>query len=144
MSLLWKWGKVCTLPLGERYRPLHQAPSASFTGQYQPLPLVLGFIAPCVGHCGVSSVGGRPLTSSHWLAASTWAWTLAKSTPRKVTMTSCPWIRPLSVMLTGASGNGAVGAAGCAGGGWLAPPGWRRARPAWLWSAPALAGQSQR
>ena len=42
---------------GERYRALHQAPSASFTGQYQPLPLVLGFMAPCVGHCGVVSAG---------------------------------------------------------------------------------------
>ena len=47
---------------------------------------------------------------SHWLASSTCALTLAKSTPRKVTMTSWPCRVALSVMLTGASGSGAVGA----------------------------------
>src|SRR6516165_7315664 len=100
-------------PLGGHW-PLHQEPSASLCGQYQPLPLVLGFMAPCVGHCGVVSGLCPRWAWSHWLASSTCALTLAKSTPRKVTMTSCPCRVALSVIDTGASGSGTVGAAGCA------------------------------
>ena len=57
-------------------------------------------------------------TLSHSDACSTCALTLAKSTPRKVTMTSWPCRVAFSVMLTGASGSGARGSVGCAG--WLA------------------------
>src|SRR5215475_7054705 len=103
----------CGAPLG-RHLPLHQEPSASLCGQYQPLPLVLGFIAPCVGHCGVVSAVCPLWAWSHWLASSTCTLTLAKSTPRKVTMTSWPCRAAFRVILTGASGRGAVGASGCA------------------------------
>ena len=43
-------------------------------------------MAPCLGHCGVSSAVCPLWAWSHWLASSTCALTLAKSTPRKVTM----------------------------------------------------------
>src|SRR3954447_3567650 len=97
-------------PLGG-HLPLHQEPSASLCGQYQPLPLVLGFMAPCVGHWGVVSTGAAGVLAgacavSHAEASSTCALTLAKSTPRKVTSTSWPPKRAFSVMLTGASGKG--------------------------------------
>src|SRR5215510_14031576 len=110
-------------PLGG-HLPLHHEPSASLCGQYQPLPLVLGFMAPCLGHCGVVSALCPPWAWSHWLASSTCDLTLAKSTPRKVTMTSWPCRVALSVILTGASGSGAVGASGCAGGSWLGGLAW--------------------
>src|SRR6516162_9199366 len=103
-------------PLGG-HLPLHQEPSASLCGQYQPLPLVLGFMAPCVGHCGVVSAVCPRWAWSHWLASSTCALTLAKSTPRKVTMTSWPCRVAFSVIDTGASGRGAGEA--CVGAGWL-------------------------
>src|SRR5262249_28108049 len=100
---------------------LRQERSASLCGQYQPLRLVLGFMAPCVGHWGGAAV--CPLWAwSHWLASSAFALTLAKSPPRKVTSTSCPCRVAFSVMLTGASGRGAVGASGCAGAGASAWP----------------------
>src|SRR5439155_915443 len=52
-----KWGRARRpCPVGS-YLPLHQLPSANLVGQYHPLPLVLGFIGPCVGHRGASSVG---------------------------------------------------------------------------------------
>src|SRR5436190_3496299 len=127
-SLLWKRGRPAgSAPRG--YLPLHQWPSGSFTGQYQPVPFVLGFRAPCVGHCGVASaVGGLPWVCNHALACSTCTFTLAKSVPRKVTRTSCPLSLALSVMLTGASGSGELVSAGevCTGGGvgWLGTSAW--------------------
>src|SRR4030095_16706400 len=102
-----RWCGERGAPLGGHV-PLHHEPSASLCGQYQPLPLVLGFMAPCLGHCGVSSVVGPRWAWSHWLASSTCALTLAKSTPRKVTMTSWPCRVTFSVMLTGASGSGSA------------------------------------
>ena len=79
----------------------------------QPLPFLLGFIAPWSGHSGACGRvdGGGVWRWSHWLACSTCAWTLAKSWPRKVTSTSCPCSMAFSVILTGASGKG-----------WLAAP----------------------
>src|SRR5262249_6939733 len=74
---------------------------------------------PCLPHqpsgCSVPCVGGcaGACTLSHSDACSTCALTLAKSTPRKVTITSWPCRVAFSVILTGASGNGAVGASGC-------------------------------
>ena len=119
MCSLRAMGRACALPCGG-YLPLHQEPSASLCGQYQPLPLVLGFMPPCLGHCGVSSAVCPLWAWSHWLASSTCALTLAKSTPRKVTRTSCPCRVAFRVIDTGASGRGVVGASGCAGVGWLA------------------------
>src|SRR5262245_34203102 len=108
-------------PLGG-HLPLHQEPSASLCGQYQPLPLVLVFMAPCVGHWGVSSAVCPRWAWSHWLASSTCALTLAKSTPRKVTSTSCPCRVAFSVIDTGASGKGAGEA--CVSAGWLEASAW--------------------
>ena len=36
----------------------HQESSSSLVGQYQPVPFVLAFMAPCVGHCGTVSAWG--------------------------------------------------------------------------------------
>src|SRR5262249_31926053 len=83
---------------------------------------------PCLAHqplgCAVVCVGGcaGACTLSHSEACSTCALTLAKSTPRKVTSTSCPCRVAFSVIDTGASGSGNVGVSGCAG--WLGASGW--------------------
>src|SRR4029453_2639923 len=118
---------VCPAP-EQRYRPLHQ-PSAVLCDHQERPSFWLGVICtPCLLHqpsgCPVLCVGGCAgvCTLSHSDAASTWALTLAKSIPRNVTSTSCPCRVALSVMLTGASGSGAVGASGCAG--WLGASVW--------------------
>src|SRR5262249_4923299 len=97
---------------------------AILAGQYHvPLALVLSFMAPCHGQTGVC-VGCTVLGSagawalSHSDACSTCVLTLAKSTPRDVTSTSCPCRLAFSVMLTGASGRGAGVGCGCAGSAW--------------------------
>jgi hypothetical protein len=54
-----------------------QEPSANLCGQYQPFPLVLACIAPCVGHCGVVAVvwaltaGLSPRLRIGWLSSAT-------------------------------------------------------------------------
>ena len=91
---LWFW-VICTLCLA-----------------HQPLGSSVFCVGGCAGAC----------TLSHSAACSTCTLTLAKSTPRKVTMTSWPCRVAFRVILTGASGNGAVGASGCAG--WRLAGGW--------------------
>jgi hypothetical protein len=109
------------------YLPRHQRPSAVLC-EYHTWPLRSYRLstALCAWQYGVSSLSGCVVrwaggcggawTLSHSDACSTCALTLAKSTPRKVTMTSWPCRVALSVMLTGASGSGAVGAGDCASG----------------------------
>jgi hypothetical protein len=127
--LLWKWGRACTLP-GGGYLPLHQPSAVRWDHQERPSLWFCVICTLCLLHqpgrsqrsdCPVPCVGdwAGACTLSHWLASSTCALTLAKSVPRRVTMTSCPCRVALSVILTGASGNGTVGTSGCAGGGWL-------------------------
>src|SRR6266446_7393612 len=88
------------------YRPLHQPLAVLWLYHMLPSLPWFSFIATlCLGHCGVSAVGGPPCAWSHWLAASTCTLTLAKSVPRRVTRTSCPLSVAFSVMLTGASGS---------------------------------------
>src|SRR5262245_16657166 len=115
---------------GWRYFPLHQ-PSVVLWDHHEWPSLWFSFIwTPCLAHqpsgrsvlCVDGCAGVCPL--SHSDACSTCALTLAKSTPRKVTSTSCPCRAAFSVMLTGASGRGTVGASGCAGGGWLDGSAW--------------------
>src|SRR6266446_234302 len=81
-----------------------------------PLPLVLGFIAPCVGHCGVSSTG-FVATGKRCRMTSSRASNRPSSTSRKV---SCTW-RPASSRWTftdaGASGKDAVGGSAGVGAG---------------------------
>ena len=48
-------------------------------------------------------------------ACSTWVLTVAQSVPRLVTMVSLPLTKPLTVMLIGASGSGALGVCGSMG-----------------------------
>src|SRR5439155_9652903 len=113
-------------PVGS-YLPLHQPSAALWLYHVLPSLPWFSFIGtPCLGHCGVSAVAGPSCAWSHWLAASPCTLTLAKSVPRKVTSTSCPWRVALSVMLTGASGSGVVETVGeaCGEVGWLGAVAW--------------------
>jgi hypothetical protein len=112
---------------GWRYWPRHQRPSAVLWLYHTWPPRSYRFsTALCAWQYGVSSLSGCVVrwaggcggawTLSHCEACSTCALTLAKSTPRKVTMTSWPCRVAFSVMLTGASGSGTVGAGDCASG----------------------------
>src|SRR5882724_5978959 len=121
---LGKWGRARRLcPVGG-YLLLHQRPSASLAGQYQPLPLVLGFIGPCVGHRGVVSSADLGATGNRCSTASRRCSNRPSSLSRSV---SCTW-RPASstwtLTLAGASGSGVLGTAGeaCVRVGWLAAP----------------------
>src|SRR5262249_14873568 len=112
-----------------RYLPRHQRPSAVLC-EYHTWPLRsyrfntawwarqygLSSCARCVVPLIGGGVGGwaGAWTLSHSDACSTCALTLAKSTPRKVTMTSCPCRVAFRVILTGASGSGTMGVSGCA------------------------------
>src|SRR5262245_54205178 len=128
-SLLWKRGRACTLPSGG-YLPWHHPAAVLWDHQERPFLWFCVICTPCLLHqpsgCSVLCVGACAgvCTLSHSDACSTCALTLAKSTPRKVTMTSWPCRVALSVMLTGASGSAVVGASGCAGGGWLGGSAW--------------------
>ena len=118
-----RWGRACPLPLvGVTCRDTsgHQRSCASTStwplrsyrfstalcARQYGLSSCAGCVVPCVG----GRVGGcaGAWTLSHCEACSTCALTLAKSTPRKVTMTSWPCRVAFSVMLTGASGRGTV------------------------------------
>ncbi len=99
-------------PGGLPYLPLHQ-PSAVLW-LYHVLPSLpwFSFIAtPCLGQCGVSSVG-LTTRGNRWSTASRRCSKRPSSLSRNV---SCTW-RPLSSRCTlidaGASGNGEVGTAG--------------------------------
>src|SRR6266516_3857699 len=85
------------------YLPLHQ-PSAVLCDHQERPSLWFSFIGTsCLGHCWAGSSAVCPLWAfSHWLASSTCVLTLAKSTPRKVTSTSCPCRVAFSVIDTGA------------------------------------------
>src|SRR5215470_10815828 len=115
LSLLWKWGRACALPSGG-YLPWHQPSGVLWDHHERPFLWFWRICTPCLLHqpsgCSVPCLGdcAGACTLSHSDACSTCALTLAKSTPRKVTMTSWPCRVDFSVMLTGASGSGAMGA----------------------------------
>src|SRR5262245_39209099 len=128
-SLLWKRGRACTLPSGG-YLPWHHPAAVLWDHQERPFLWFCVICTPCLLHqpsgCPVFCVGGcaGACTLSHSDACSICALTLAKSTPRKVTMTSCPCRVALSVMLTGASGSDTMGVSSCAGAGWVGDSAW--------------------
>src|SRR5215510_599997 len=105
---------VCPAPCW-RYFPLHQPCVVLWDHQEWPSLWFCVICTPCLLHqplgCPVPCVGGCAgvCTLSHSDACSTCALTLAKSVPRKVTMTSWPFRVAFSVIDTGASGNGTVG-----------------------------------
>ena len=119
---------MCPAP-GWRYLPLHQVPSAKrWDHQERPFLWFWRICTPCLLHqpsgCPVPCMGGcaGACTLSHSDACSTCALTLAKSVPRRVTRTSWPRRVAFSVIDTGASGSGAMGASHCAG--WLGGSAW--------------------
>ena len=119
--LLWKWGRACAPAPEWRYLPLPQVPSAKRWDHHErPFLWFWRICTPCLLHqpsgCPAPCMGGcaGACTLSHSDACSTCALTLAKSTPRKVTSTSCPCRVAFRVMLTGASGRGAGTVGGCA------------------------------
>src|SRR5262249_36423813 len=113
--------------------PLHQPSGVQCDHQERPSLWLCRICTPCLAHqpgwgdrsaCPVLWAGGcaGACTLSHSDACSTCALTLAKSTPRKVTITSWPCRVAFSVIDTGASGSGNVGVSGCAG--WLGASAW--------------------
>src|SRR3989442_8884104 len=102
-------GAGCEPCTGCGYLPLHQPSTVLWLYHVRPSLPWFSFIGtPCVGHCGVSSAVCPLWALSHWLASSTFALTLGNYIPRKATSTSFPCSMALIVMLTGASGTGAM------------------------------------
>src|SRR3989442_7664821 len=103
-------GAGCEPCTGCGYLPLHQPSTVLWLYHVRPsLPWFSFSGTPCLGHCLAVSSALCPLWAlRHWLASSTCRLTLTKSTPRNVTITSCTCSIAFSVILTCASGTGAV------------------------------------